>query len=272
MKSLKNVSETLWLPLFGKARESRRDDAYIRDERAIEIADKACELLPGLDKWWTQLSRETQALMIWRNKALDGFVVDFIQRSPNATIVNLGAGLCTRFSRVDNGQITWLEFDLPDVKDVWLEFNQETDRHKYYTQSIFESEWIDTIKSYSTDPVIFTAEGLLMYFSKEEVAQLLKTLSQHFPGSEFVAEIYSKIALKRPHPDVKKTSAERFKAPWGVYTGKDFESWDVGVTHLADNYLGKDKEAMSRMPAFNRSMSHLPRLKKIGKMVHLKFS
>jgi O-methyltransferase involved in polyketide biosynthesis len=272
MKALENVSETLWLPLFGKARESKRDDAFFKDPKAIEIAEKACELIPDLSKWWVQLSRETQALMIWRSEALDRYVSGFISRNPNGTVVNLGAGLCTRFSRLDNGKITWVEFDLPDVKDVWLFFNKESHRHQYSTQSLFESEWIETINLNSSGPVMFIAEGLLMYFSKEEVAGLLKKLSTEFPNSELAAEIYSKIALKRPHPDVKKTSAARFKSPWGVLTGKEFESWNVGVTHLEDDYLGKHKKAMSRMPNFNQFIAKLPRLNKIGKIVHLKFN
>lgn len=271
MKSLQNVSETLWLPLFGKARESKRSDAFIVDEKAVEIAEKACQLMPELRQWWKGLSRETQAIMVWRNTSIDGYVLDFMQKNPSATFVNLGAGLCTRFSRVDNGSIRWLEFDLPDVKEVWMEFNKETERHQYFTASIFEEEWIRTIKSYSSGPVMFIAEGLLMYFSKEQVRDLFTRLSEHFPGSEFVAEIYSKIALRRPHPDVKKTSAHKFENPWGVYTGKDFEKWGVGVKHLNDNYLSNNNAAMSRMPAFNKTLAKLPRLRKIGKMVHMRF-
>ena len=270
MKSLENVSETLWLPLFGKARESKRPDALIHDSQAEKIAEKACELKPELDKWWTQLSKETQALMIWRNESIDAYVSDFIHQNPTATVVNLGAGLCTRFSRLDNGSINWLEFDLPDVKDVWLNFNQETDRHRYYVESIFEDEWINTIKTYSKEPVIFIAEGLLMYFSKEQVKGLLNKLISQFPKSELVAEVYSKIALKRPHPDVKKTTAKRFENPWGVYTGKAFEHWGLEIKHLSDSYLGQHRNAMSRMPLFNKSLGKLPRLNKIGKIVHLR--
>ncbi len=271
MKSLTNVSETLWLPLFGKAIETKRPNPFISDPKAVEIAEKACLLLPELTKWWSGLSKETQALMIWRNQAIDRLVNDFIDRHPNATFVNLGAGLCTRFSRVDNGSINWLEFDLPDVKDVWLEFNQETDRHRYFTHSIFEEGWLEVIKQSSAGPVMFIAEGLLMYFNEQQVRLLLKSIGRHFSGGEIVAEIYSSIALKRPHPDVKKTSAERFPSPWGVYKGKDLEDWGLGLVHLSDSYLADNKQAMSRMPLFNKSMSKLPYFRKVGKIVHLQF-
>ena len=271
MKTLENVSETLWIPLFGKARESIRLDSFIVDDKAVEIANLACEKLPELNKWWVDLSMETQALMVWRNTSIDAYVSEFITKHPNATIVNLGAGLCTRFSRVDNGTINWLEFDLPEVKEVWLEFNEETDRHKYYTDSIFEENWLEVVKNEANGPIMFTAEGLLMYFSKEEVASLLQTLSKHFPNGEIVAEIYSKIALKRRHPDVKKTSAIKFKAPWGVVNGKEFEKWNVGVKHLKDDFITNHSNAMKRMPVLNKSMAQLPFFRKVGKMVHLRF-
>ena len=271
MKSLENVSETLWIPLFGKAIESKRTDSYIQDTKAVEIASKACEHLPELTKWWSILSKETEALMIWRTETLDRMVGKFIQDHPRATIVNLGAGLCTRFSRLDNGKISWLEFDLPDVKEVWMFFNQETARHQYYTLSIFEDEWINLIKARADGPVMFIAEGLLMYFSKDVVAGLLRKLSHHFPESELVAEIYSKIALMRSHADVKQTSAGRFESPWGVQNGKSFEKWGVGVVHLEDDYVSQHKKAMSRMPNFHRLVGKLPFLNKIGKMVHLRF-
>lgn len=271
MKTLQNVSETLWIPLFGKAIESIRVDSFIVDEKAVEIANLACEKLPELNKWWVDLSMETQALMVWRNTSIDSYVSKFIDKYPNATIVNLGAGLCTRFSRVDNGTINWLEFDLPEVKDVWLEFNEETDRHKYYTESIFNESWLEIVKEQSSGPVMFTAEGLFMYFSKEEVATLLKTLSEHFPKSEIVAEVYSKIALKRRHPDVKKTSAKRFKAPWGVVNGREFEKWNIGVKHIKDDFITNNSNAMKRMPVLNKSIAQLPFFRKVGKMVHLRF-
>lgn len=271
MKTLENVSETLWIPLFGKAIESKRKNALISDPKAVSIAEKACEMLPELNRWWKQLSKETQALMIWRNESLDGYVSQFITNNPNATVVNLGAGLCTRFERIDNGKINWLEFDLPDVKDVWLHFNEESDRHKYYTQNIFEDEWIKTIQSYGNEKVMFVAEGLLMYFSKKQVKALLEKLSDSFPNGEIAFEAYSKIALKRPHPDVKKTTAKRFENPWGILTGKEFEHWKIGLVHLEDNYLSDNKKAMQRMPLSIKGASKLPYLRKVGKMVHLRF-
>lgn len=271
MIELKNVSETLWLPLFGKAIESKREDRFISDSKAIEIAEKACTLDPNLSRWWHKLSKELQAIMIWRNNSIDSSVKAFIEENPNATFVNIGAGLCTRYLRINNPNIKWLEFDLPAVKQVWLEFNVETENHQYYTDSIFEDDWIEIIKSQSDGPIMFIAEGLLMYFSKEQVAKLLKKLTLNFPESEFVFEAYSKFVLMKPQPDVKKTSAQRFENPWGIKTGKAFEKWNSNIHHVKDDYLMKHDKAIKRMPLAYRLASVIPVFKKAGKMVHLRF-
>jgi hypothetical protein len=48
-------------------------------------------------------------------KAHAGYSFEFIEKHPEATIVNIGCGLDTTFSRIDNGKIQFYELDLPDV-------------------------------------------------------------------------------------------------------------------------------------------------------------
>ena len=271
MLELKNVSETLWLPLFAKAIESKRKNGYINDQKAIEIAEKACTLNPELSKWWNSISKELQGIMIWRFSCIDQQVNTFISKNKTSTIVNIGAGLCTRHHRFNNSKLTWLDFDLPDVKKAWLEFNIETTNHKYFTSSIFEDNWINDIKSSQKGPLLFIAEGLFMYFSKEQVLKILKQIANHFSGSEILFEAYSKFLLILPQSDVKKTSAKNFPKPWGIRTGKEFESWDHRIIHLKDHYLMQNKKAIKRMPLSHQIVSFIPLIKKSGKMVHLRF-
>ena len=74
MIELENVSETLWLPLFAKAIESKKDNGLIYDKKAIEIAEKASQLSPKLHKWWNNISKELQGIMIWRYLCIDEYV------------------------------------------------------------------------------------------------------------------------------------------------------------------------------------------------------
>ncbi len=267
--NLSDVSETLWIPLFGKAIETKRKNGLIEDAFALEIAEKACRMEPSLNRWWTSLSRESQGLMIWRNNAIDQYVSDYIAKHPDGVVVNLGAGLCTRFQRFNNQQIKWVEIDLPPVKDAWLNFNSETSDHFFWTDNIFQEEWLKKIKAIRSENVLFIAEGLMMYFSKAQVKQIFENVNRHLGDSYFILEAYSKFALMRPHPDVWKTAARKFKNPWGIATGKDFESWLPSIKHVSDNYFLKNEKALRRVPFTHKIGSKIPIISKAGKIVYL---
>ena len=51
------------------------------------------------DEWATQLS------IAVRTEILDNATNEFMNKFPDAVIINIGCGLDTRFSRIDNGKI-----------------------------------------------------------------------------------------------------------------------------------------------------------------------
>ena len=53
-----------------------------------------------------------------RAKMLENSINEYLINHPKATIVSLGAGLDTTFSRVDNGLLIWYDIDLPDVIEI----------------------------------------------------------------------------------------------------------------------------------------------------------
>ncbi len=48
-----------------------------------------------------------------RTAVFDVWVRDFLAEHPGGTVVELGTGLNTRFERVDNGTVHWIDLDLP---------------------------------------------------------------------------------------------------------------------------------------------------------------
>jgi O-methyltransferase involved in polyketide biosynthesis len=50
-----------------------------------------------------------------RTIIFDEQVVKFLQAYPDGIVVNLGCGLDTRFTRLDNGTVQWFDLDLPEV-------------------------------------------------------------------------------------------------------------------------------------------------------------
>jgi O-methyltransferase involved in polyketide biosynthesis len=57
------------------------------------------------DEWATQIS------IAVRTEILDNATNEFINKFHYAVIINIGCGLDTRFSRIDNGKIRWYDLD-----------------------------------------------------------------------------------------------------------------------------------------------------------------
>ena len=64
---------------------------------------------------------------------------------PGATVVVLGAGLDGRFWRVDNGQVTWFDLDMPEVIRLRQRYYTESERNRFLAKSIFDFTWINDV-------------------------------------------------------------------------------------------------------------------------------
>ena len=107
---LTDVRETLLLPLWGRAEENKKSKPLLSDSAAQEIVDKIDYDFQGIKK---RLSRVSQLGWVARSIEIDNLIRDFLNKHPDATIVNIGCGFDTTFERVDNGRIKWYDLDLP---------------------------------------------------------------------------------------------------------------------------------------------------------------
>ncbi len=206
---LTGIPETLLIPLWARCNETSQPEPIIQDYIA-------CELLAAIDYNFSQFESawKTQVGVAIRTYLLDQAVTEFIKKHPQALVINLGAGLDTRFFRVDNMQINWVDIDLPEVISLKRQLISENERYQFIAQSIFDRSWFNTI-SETRRPTLFIAEGLLMYFNPTEVKLFLNDISSWFSGSEMLLEIISPTVSKmsRWHDSVSKTEAT-FK--WGI--------------------------------------------------------
>lgn len=212
--NLGDVQETMLIPLVIRANETARPNARINDYKAVEIMKNFKENMDKFDKF---LSHEG---VISRTLLFDREVKEYIKKYPNAICVNLGCGLDNRFERVDNGQILWYDIDLKDVIEVRKNFFDEKERVKMIIGSVLEREWTKYIPK--NRKIIFIAEGLFMYFSKEQVTKILNIMSDEFENFVFLVELMPKFSAKmtKHHDTVKNTNA---KFGWGVDSGYDLE-------------------------------------------------
>lgn len=224
---LTGVPETMLIPLYGRAAETNRADGIIRDPAAVAM-------MARIDYDFTRFadSHATNTGIAVRTEIFDELAADFIARHPACVVVNLGAGLDTRFSRLDNGRIDWHELDLPEAMAVRQQLIAPGERHHYITASALDFSWIDRVDT--GRPVLIIAEGLLMYFAEAQVRALLTTLAARLPpGSEALIEVMgvSQAQNTQRNDAVSRTSAV-FK--WGIRYASSLEEWDARIHYLTD--------------------------------------
>jgi len=112
------IQETLLLPLWGRAYETRKNRPRLIDENAVEIIQKIDYDFSNIEKTQSM----SQHGWVARSLHTDKVAHEFIEKHPKASIVNIGCGLDTTFSRIDNGKIMFYELDLPDVIDLRKNF------------------------------------------------------------------------------------------------------------------------------------------------------
>jgi len=246
---LKGVPETLMITLYGRYKEQSYPDSIIQDEKAVEIAEKIdYDFSKYTDGWVSQLGT------VIRAKTIDELLIQFLVNHPQATVVNLGGGLCTRFFRIDNGEISWYEVDFPEVIELKQKLVQETNRYHLIASSIVEPTWIEQINAAENQPLFIIMEGVSMYLSEAEnkalFEQIQRMLTPKHAPIEMVFDVLDSksAAVTKRHDTVSKTSA-KFK--WGIDDSKELETWNLGIT-LNDEiyYLPKFANYPQRMKPF----------------------
>ena len=263
-QNLKGVPETLLVTLWARAAETKHEKPIIIDKKAVEIVNKIEYDFSRFDKDWL-----TQVMVAVRTEILDNATNDFIDKYPDAVIINLGCGLDTRFSRLDNGKIHWYDLDLPESISVRKQLFEENCRYKMISKSVFDYSWMNEI-AMDNKPVLIILEGLLVYFKEPEVKDLINKLINTFKGSELLSTIIPPTVVeKRRKKGVFGEMGAEFQ--WGVKSGRELEKYNSKIKFIEEwNYMDYHT---SRWKLF-RLLFLIPGSKnKFGnKIVHLKLN
>lgn len=212
---LSGVPETMLIPMYARAIESQKRNPAFSDPYAIEMISK-------LDYDFSKFDKGKMSL--WgcaaRTIILDREVKAFIKEHPHCTCINLGCGLDTRFHRVDNGAIQWYNVDFQSIADLRIQLLPTVQRETMIIGSALESDWISKIAQNSETLIIM--EGLIMYFTVEEIKSLMGMVREAYPGCTLLIELLSALTFKKQkkHDTITETSAV---FQWGVKESKDLE-------------------------------------------------
>lgn len=168
------------LPNLGRrAAAARAKRPLLEDPLAVEAVER-------LDHEFAQTPRGVSWHAL-RVATFDGAVRRFLQRHPAGTVVALGEGLETQFWRVDNGRVSWLTVDLPQVIELRRRVLPDERRVRSHSGSAFDPAWIDDLEPGAA--VLVTAQGLLPYFERDEVHGLIAATAERLPGASLVVDV-----------------------------------------------------------------------------------
>jgi O-methyltransferase involved in polyketide biosynthesis len=153
---------------------------------------KALELVEAIDYPFQERfgGGETATWQGLRVRAFDTEIRKVLHRKPDATVVALGEGLETQFWRVDNGRVRWVTVDLPESVAL-------RERFLPGGEAIAASA-LDTAAWAHVEPDLITAQGLLMYLTRDEVHGLFAAM----PPAQVVFDVVAPgLANRRPRRD-----------------------------------------------------------------------
>lgn len=263
---LTGVPETLMITLYARSTETQRPSPILSDPKAIEIATRVdYDFAKYSQGWASQLGCAIRA------KEYDRIVRNFINAYPNTTIVNLGAGLCTRFTRVDNNKICWYEVDFPEVIELRHQLFEENDRYQFIAQSILDFTWIDRIQRLPEQPIMVILEGVTPYLSEADNREIVRQVHSRLAPVEVVLDVLGRKSARstKRHDTVSKTSAE-FK--WGIDDSRELEAWASGIALKEEvYYLTEFAAHRNRLPLWARYITFIlvPIFKNSGRIVRL---
>ncbi len=258
ISGLGGLSLTGLMVLNLRARESTRTDPIIRDPQAIEI----CNQIEYDFSIFDQAARRLQVYVAIRTNIFDLAVVSFLAQAPEAIIINLGAGLDTRCSRVDVRKSSWFDVDVQDVVEIRRHFFPETDRHTCLAYSAWDFSWMKVIPK--NLPILVIAEGFLIYFDGERVKALIVELADKFPGAQLLVEAVSPLVTKLPLNGIDKKSAP---LRWGLSNFHEVETWHPAICLKHLWYPGDFHR--NRWSALAKAMAVIPALKRAFKIALL---
>ncbi len=265
--SLGSVQKTLLLPLWGRAVETRKSSPLLVDPTAAALIGRL-----GYDFSTIAAHIHPITRLAWIARAIhiDRTVATFLVRRPRATIVNLGCGLDTTFERVDNGQLTWVDLDLPDVIELRESLIPAGPRRRSLACSLLAPGWLEGLTA--DEGLILLAAGVLYYLDEKDVRVLLSRLATRLPGAELVFDVCSergaRIANKRVIEDGGMDASATLR--WGVDRPWDLASWDSRIELLEAYHLFRGVRA--RLPWKARFGTWLADRLNIMSMVHLRFA
>src|SRR5690606_18928994 len=197
-----------------------------RDPKATELVER----LGLVPKHFPQL-RIAQPAVTIRTVLIDRITRAYLERFDDPTVVTFGAGLCTRYHRLQAPHAHWVDVDLPNSAAVRRELLDAPPNRTVIGSAVLDPRWGNSLRDRRSESTLFIAEGLLMFLDPVDVRALITRLAEHYPGAELVVESIRAESTGVPHPLAPESADLR----WTVGDFADVAAWSEAIT-LVDQW------------------------------------
>ena len=218
---LGQVQESLLVPLYGRALDSLKKRPILKDPKAVEIV----ESIDWDFQRFNQRRRVVAAAL--RTALFDEWVKGFLSRHPEGTVVEIGAGLNTRFERLDNGTLHWFDLDLPDTVELRRKFFTDSRRRVTLAASVLDPGWMAAVRQ-SPGPYFFVSEAVFIYLTEPEVKAALAQIAANFPRASIAFDTATLKGISHENKDhARRKLGARFS--WACQDPREIERWKIGL-------------------------------------------
>ncbi len=208
---LSGIPETLLWPLWNRAMEQKNKNSILDDPMSLD-------LLSRLDYDFRGSFGKPDAGHAIRARVIDDALKEWLVEHPSGPVVSLGEGLDSQFWRVDNGLVNWISVDLPESVGLREKMLPAEPRLKHVPCSALDPAWMEEVPK--DKPVFIVLAGLLMYFTKTEVGDLMRRIGDRFPGSRLIFDVIPQWLSRKTLKGHYVTKSYRApEMPWGLNYG-----------------------------------------------------
>ncbi|SHF86038.1 TOMM precursor leader peptide-binding protein [Pedobacter caeni] len=135
-----------------------------------------------------------------RAKIFDQVTRTFLRQSPEATVLSLGCGLCSRANRLqhDTKETKWINIDLKHVIEIRnVLYAEDPNISNKVCDDIENANWLDELECDEDRPVFLIMEGVSPYLTQDKLEKLLYNIGQKLRSKTTKV----KILFDYCHPD-----------------------------------------------------------------------
>ena len=208
--SLSDVEKTLVIPLWARAEETLVG-GLIEDRLSVELVETLDlsvfnfqQLSPFIKNYLLTAIANRTIIIDDMLKKLDG---------KGRTVLNFGCGMDTRFSRFESKFDIWYDIDLEPVIKLRRQLVSEKDGYKMIAGNITSESVVP--KQIEGENFIVVCEGLLMYFTHNQVMSFLNKMTNELEKGDLIFESLGSYAKIKVNPVIRGIG-EKSRYKWGI--------------------------------------------------------